>query len=101
MVDHNTHLQNYHSAVANHRTISASKFKAWFDKQDFKPIEEHQGYKVGQKILFNNGYGIPMVYKILAVVEPDKYGNCFFLDWDCYWAPIGVERIIKSLPDNL
>lgn len=50
--------------------------------------------KVGDKILFLNGYGIPMITEILGF---DEEGQAYLL-WDCYWFTIPLEtRLIKKL----
>lgn len=50
--------------------------------------------KKGDRILFLNGYGIPMITEILGF---NHKGDAYLL-WDCYWFPINVkERLIKKL----
>jgi hypothetical protein len=54
---------------------------------------EELNLKVGDVVIFRNGYDVPMSTKIIAFhVETKKA----FMLWDCYWADIDLkERIIK------
>lgn len=50
--------------------------------------------KTGDKILFLNGYDIPMITKILGF---SAEGTAYLL-WDCYWFDINLEtRLIRKL----
>ena len=49
----------------------------------------------GQKVNVINGGGIEIgPYEIVGFCKPDKYGNCVYLDWDCYWFTKNIEDII-------
>ena len=79
---------------------SQEEFDKWAKKHRITIKTEHEELKAGQRIYFKNGNGVPMVFKILGFIEPDIYGNCILLDWDCFWAPIPTSRIIKVIDDE-
>ena len=74
-----------------------STFDQWAKKNKVELLPELDNLKVGQMLYFVNGYDVPMVFKIVGLTKPDKYGNCIYLDWDCFWSPIGKDRIIDVL----
>lgn len=49
--------------------------------------------KVGDTIVFKNGYGIPLVSKIIGFNIETGHA---YIYWDSYWGPIDIsERLIK------
>jgi len=57
--------------------------------------------EVGDKLVFKNGYGVKLEFNVIGFNYDDdfnkKYNSYIYLDWDCYWYPIGLDRIIKVI----
>lgn len=50
------------------------------------------GFEIGQEVIVKNGYDIEVgPFEILGFNDKNK----MYLDWDCYWYPISIERIVK------
>lgn len=49
----------------------------------------------GQKCAVINGYNLLLHgYTIMGFSKPDKYRNCVYLNWDCYWFTVKPEDIV-------
>lgn len=72
------------------------KMVNWIESNSKKFTNKNEKYnlKVGDIITFKNGYGVPMVSKIIAFNAEN--GNAYIY-WDCYWLSLDLEkRLIKS-----
>lgn len=70
----------------------ANKFNS--NVEGFSTENKDFGLKIGDTILFKNGYDVEMISKITGF---DKDGDAFLL-WDCYWFPIDLKiRLIKKV----
>lgn len=70
------------------------KLKVYDKLSDVIPNTDKELEK-GQVIDVINGYGcIVGSYEILGFCKPDKFGNCVYLDWDCYWFSKNPSDII-------
>ena len=51
----------------------------------------------GQEVYVVNGYGIEIgPFEIMGFCNPEEFGRCVYLDWDCYWFPAKPENIITE-----
>lgn len=78
-------------------TEHAKEFKNWVKSKNVEVLTSLPGVdlKVGQKVTFINGYGVKFEgHTILGFHTPDKYGDCVYLDIDCYWFSVSPDRVI-------
>lgn len=79
------------------------EFKEWvkakrievFDRlSDVMPECETELVK-GQRCAVINGYNYLLHgYTIMGFAQPNKYGRCVYLNWDCYWFDVNPEDIV-------
>lgn len=84
----------------------AKEFKNWVKSKNVEVLTSLPGVdlKVGQKVTFINGYGVKFEgHTILGFHTPDKYGDCVYLDIDCYWFSVSPDRVIveKTQEDEI
>lgn len=79
------------------------EFKAWSSGKDYpffdKLSDVVKNPKIelqkGQKCAVINAYKLLLHgYTIMGFSEPDEYGQCVYLNWDCYWYPVKPEEIV-------
>lgn len=79
------------------------EFKAWASGKDYpffdKLSDVIENPKVelqkGQKCAVINGYKLLLHgFTIMGFSKPDEYGQCVYLNWDCYWFPVKPEEIV-------
>jgi hypothetical protein len=78
----------YNSEYAEKFNLFKAKIKGFTD------YNKEFSLKIGDVILFRNGYDVEMITSILGF---DDEGLAYLL-WDCYWFPINLkERLIKQM----
>lgn len=60
--------------------------------------KEIGGHKIGDVVMLLNGFDIEVgPFKILGFNKDGK----MYLDWDCYWYPVPVKRIITTVREGV
>lgn len=59
-------------------------------------IDTNIDLKKGDYVLFINDYGaIFGPRKVLGFCKPNDVNGCIYLNYDCYWYPTQVDKIVK------
>lgn len=45
-------------------------------------------FRINDKVIVTNGYGVKFLRKIIGFTNPTTYGGCILLNWDCWWFPV-------------
>jgi hypothetical protein len=65
------------------------QFNKWAANRKISPINEIEGFKVGDKVTFTNEFGV--IFKSFTIIGIDKdnsfYGRQIYLNTDSYWFP--------------
>lgn len=92
---HYERLQEYFRGYAE----DFAKWRAARPGEVFDTPEEagiETSLKVGDKVTFTNGYGARFPgHRVLGFCRRDRWGQCVFLDYDCYWLPARLEELSK------
>ena len=76
--------------------VDAQQLKVYDNLSDVMPNTDKELVK-GQVVDVVNGYGcIVGPFEILGFCDPNEFGRCVYLDWDCYWfANKPLDIIVK------
>jgi hypothetical protein len=68
-----------------------------------KPFAPENGqplrYKIGDKVIFTNEYGVEFSLSVTGYYEPEEMtaqyalGKRYMLDWDCPWMPVAEASL--------
>lgn len=59
-------------------------------------IDTKLDLKIGDYVLFINDYGaIFEPNKVLGFCKPNDVNGCIYLNYDCYWYPAQIHKIVK------
>lgn len=74
--------------------VNAQQLKVYDNLSDVMPNTDKDMAK-GQVVDVVNGYGcIVGPFEILGFCDPNEFGRCVYLDWDCYWFAKAPSDII-------
>lgn len=94
MKNNSTYETELQQQRESHKIEHQAEFKKWAKKNKIQLIDEMNGFKVGQKVTYMNSYGVKWEgHTIMGFEQPDKYGNCVYLDTDCYWSSKKLHEI--------
>lgn len=85
------------------KSLHDKDFNDWVKREKIKTFDNLSDVmsnckvdlRKGQKCAVINGYNLLLHgYTIMGFAKPDEYGDCVYLNWDCYWHSVKPEKIV-------